>query len=108
MLIASSRAIVGAMNSHATERSPSVRRRRASTAGVASAIRSATVALAEELLIAGSAPAAPPRLSPELSGESRLMQASADLEDLAFVLEDGGPVLDQRVERFLRRALVGH
>ena len=131
ILIASSRMIVGEMNSQAMAVSDRPRIRPARAGGVALAAVSAILSNAVAIVTYVKSPHPalrhpPPRnagegkitdffLLPVLTGRRCpegpkfiLVLASRDLLDLAFFLEDRRPVLDQLVERFLGRALVGH
>src|SRR5271168_1263555 len=112
MLIASKSSIVGRMNSQATARSDSPLTRPATAVGVRKATPSAMpLALFVTVM---TLPAYGPIESPRrlaTPGTGFGLKAGPTLTRsgriLAFLFEDLDPVLDQRVERLLRRALVG-
>src|SRR5262245_50299674 len=103
MLIASSRMMVGATNSQAMERSERPRTARPTLGGVALATRSAMASISGIRILA---PAASPTFT---AGDAVAGVTTTDTRmlDLAFFLEDRSPVLDQAIQRFLGRALVG-
>ena len=101
ILIARSKMIVGVMKSQAIERSDNPRTRLAIPGGVVAASPLAMCAISDMGANLGC------RL-PSPSGEDNRLGSYRTLLDLAFFLEDGGPIFDQLVQGFFRRALVGH
>src|ERR1700757_52373 len=130
MLIASSSTIVGAMKSQAIERSESPLARRVTQSGDAEATRSASegtgvISVMAAMITARCYEGLPnwpplpsrcpsPGLSPSRfaegdsgTGERIRGRQGGRLVQLAVVFEDLLPVLDEGIERLLRRALVG-
>src|SRR5689334_5815975 len=111
MLIASNSAIVGVTNSQAMVRSDSPRTRRTGR-DLAGSLAPGNVACSDctivVILSIGLACQAPPRhrSGEPVGGASVPPLLRGDL--LALFLEDLGPVLDEKIERLLRRTLVGN
>src|SRR5450631_1306047 len=106
MLIASRRTTVGAMKSQAIERSDNPLARRAIQSGDAEATRAASegtgVISVIAVMVVGRISTAEALRRRRIAGGPRAPNLL-----LAVVLEDLLPVLDERIERLLRRAFVG-